>query len=241
LRESSPQRQSPQRKPILNLREEDELVHSLRDIIQLERELESNKTSLALKSDFNLTDAFKIFDQSYRGSVTIHDLRDGLSAIGVFPTSEEVELFITRYDDSKDRRLSMREFEQAFLAQDGYYAGMVQRRPSNYRYPLYRRDDCFHADTAIEFRNMWRVHFKVESAAETIRRRLNSSPYFNVYEAFNSLDLDGDATITKTEFRRLIESRGFYVSDREAEQITKKFDNNGDGRINYSEVSDPSS
>ena len=225
----------------MNLREEDELVHSLRDIIQLERELESNKTSLALKSDFNLTDAFKIFDQSYRGSVTIHDLRDGLSAIGVFPTSEEVELFITRYDDSKDRRLSMREFEQAFLAQDGYYAGMVQRRPSNYRYPLYRRDDCFHADTAIEFRNMWRVHFKVESAAETIRRRLNSSPYFNVYEAFNSLDLDGDATITKTEVRRWIESRGFYVSDREAEQITKKFDNNGDGRINYSEVSDPSS
>lgn len=43
--------------------------------------------------------------------------------------------------------------------------------------------------------------------------------------------------ITKDEFRRLIESRGFYVSDREAEQITKKFDNNGDGRVSYSEVS----
>ena len=241
MRESSPPRQSPQRKPILNLREEDELVHSLRDLISLERELESNKVTLALKSDFNLTDAFKIFDQAYRGSVTIHDLRDGLSAIGVFPTSEEVELFITRYDESKDRRLSIREFEQAFLAQDGYYAGMVQRRPSNYKYPLYRRDDCFLADTAIEFRNMWRVHFKVESAAETIRRRLNASPYFNVYEAFNSLDIDGDATITKNEFRRLIESRGFYVSDKEAEQITKKFDNNGDGRVNYSEVSVPSS
>ena len=245
LRESSPckvhddhfHRSSPSRKPILNIREEDELVHSLRDMIQLERELESNKVSLALKSDFNLTDAFKIFDQNFRGSITIHDLREGLSAIGVFPTSEEVELFITRYDDSKDRRLSLREFESAFLAQDRYYAGMVQRRPSNYRYPLYRRDDCFLADTAIEFRNMWRVHFKVESAAETIRRRLAASPYFNVYEAFNSLDLDNDTVLTKEEFRRLIESRGFYVSDKEAEHITKKFDANGDGRISYSEVS----
>lgn len=118
---------------------------------------------------------------------------------------------------------------------------MLNRRPSNHRHPLYRRDDCFYSDTQVEFRNMWRVHFKVESAAETIRRRLNASPYFNVYEAFNSLDLDGDATITKNEFRRLIESRGFYVSDKEAEQITKKFDNNGDGRVNYSEVSVPSS
>ena len=112
VRESSPlPRMSPTRKPILHIREEDELVHSIRDFIQLERELESNKVSLALKHDFNLTDAFKIFDNYPRGSVTIHDLRDGLSAIGVFPTSEEVELFMTRYDEDHDRRLSMREFE----------------------------------------------------------------------------------------------------------------------------------
>jgi Ca2+-binding EF-hand superfamily protein len=116
---------SPARKPILNIREEDELVTSLRDFIQLERELESNKVSLALKTDFNLTDAFKIFDQRYLGNITVHDLRDGLSAIGVFPTSEEVELFMTRYDEIKDRRLCMREFEKAFLAQDSYYASMV--------------------------------------------------------------------------------------------------------------------
>lgn len=118
-------RMSPARKPILNIREEDELVTSLRDFIQLERELESNKVSLALKTDFNLTDAFKIFDQRYLGNITVHDLRDGLSAIGVFPTSEEVELFMTRYDEIKDRRLCMREFEKAFLAQDSYYASMV--------------------------------------------------------------------------------------------------------------------
>lgn len=245
LRESSPckvhndtfHRMSPARKPILNIREEDELVTSLRDFIQLERELESNKVSLALKSDFNMTDAFKIFDQRYLGNVTVHDLRDGLSAIGVFPTSEEVELFLTRYDEDHDRRLTMREFENAFLAQDSYYASMVTRRPSNYRHPLYRRDDCFYSDTAIEFRNMWRVHFKVESQAETIRRRLASSPYFNVYEAFNSLDLNDNNSISADEFKRLIESRGFYVSYKEADQVLKKFDADHNGRVTYSEVS----
>ena len=84
---------------------------------------------------------------------------------------------------------------------------------------------------------MWRVHFKVESAAENIRRRLLASPYFNVYEAFNSIDLNGFGTITREEFRRLIESRGFYVSAKEAEELTKKFDGDKNGVVTFSEVS----
>jgi len=41
-------------------------------------------------------------------------------------------------------------------------------------------------------------------------------PYFNVYEAFNSLDLNDNGNIGREEFRRLIQSKGFYVSDKEA-------------------------
>ena len=44
------------------MRDEDELVCSLRDLIRIESEIESEKTRLALSSDFNLVDAFKIFD-----------------------------------------------------------------------------------------------------------------------------------------------------------------------------------
>lgn len=98
----------------------------------------------------------------------------------------------------------MREFSEAFLALDPYYATMVNRRPSNHRYPLYRRDDCFLPDTQIEFRSVWRTHFKSEVAAESIRQRLRRMPYFNVYEAFNSLDLNEDGSITRDEFKRII-------------------------------------
>ena len=209
IRESSPARcspcrevcpvhrcASPTRRPILHLHEEDELVRSLRETITLEREIESSKTSLALKSDFNLQDAFRIFDQDFRGWISIADLRDGLSAIGVYPTSEEVELFVTRYDSNGDRRLTFNEFSDAFVAQDSYYAHMVNRRPSNHRHPLYRRDDCFMADTQIEFRNVWRVHFKTEVSAESIRQRLQRQPCFNIYEAFNSCDLNDNGSVS---------------------------------------------
>ncbi len=232
-----PRYTSPSRKPVLNLRDEDELVNGLRDLIRAENDIEREKISLALKPDFNLTDAFKIFDVNYCGNITVTELREGLAAIGVFPTSEELDLFITRYDTTGDRRLNMREFSDAFLALDAYYAGMVERRGSNHRYPLYRRDDCFLADTQLEFRAVWRTHFRSEIAAESTRQRLQRMPYFNVYEAFNSLDQNDSGAITRDEFKRLIQSRGFYVSEKEATEIVEKMDKNKNGRVSFAEVS----
>lgn len=247
LRASSPPREprspprysSPSRKPTLRMPEEGDMVQGLRDMIREENAIEASKTSIALKSDFNLTDAFKIFDRDFRGSITVHDLREGLAAIGVFPTSEEMDLFISRWDTTGDRRLNMREFSESMLALDRYYADMVNRRPSNHRYPLYRRDDCFLPDTQIAFRALWRTHMQGEAMAEQVRQRLSRQPYFNVYEAFNSLDMRDDGAITRDEFRRLIESRGFYVSAKEVDEIVEKMDKNKNGRVSFAEVSCP--
>ena len=56
-----PPRANPN-KPLLPTADEDELIQSLREQCSLEREIESGKISLANKCDFNLFDAFNIFD-----------------------------------------------------------------------------------------------------------------------------------------------------------------------------------
>lgn len=208
-------------------------MNGLRDIISLERELETSKVTMTNKPDFNLHDAFRIFDVDYRGYVSSADVREGLAAVGVYPTSDEVDLFLSRYDQNKDGRLSFAEFSDAFLSNDAYYSSMLNRRPSNHRHPVYKRDDCFYADTQVEFRNMWRVHFKVEVAAEAVRQRLSRQHCFNVYEAFNSLDLNDDGRVTADEIKRIIESRGFYVSHKEANSALDKFDKNRVGSVTY--------
>jgi len=45
--------------------------------------LENAKIDLALRSDFNLDDAFKVFDVAGRGFVTVFEIEDGLRALGV--------------------------------------------------------------------------------------------------------------------------------------------------------------
>ena len=193
--------------------------------------------NLTLKPDFNLHDAFHIFDMNRDGHIDTCELREGLAAIGVFPSHDELDLFFKRYDGDKNGRIAFNEFAQAFESSDSYYQHMLSRRPSNHRHACYRRDDCFYADTQIEFRNMWRVHFKCENGAENVRQRLQRQPCFNVYEAFNSLDLDGSGRVDAGEIKRLIESRGFYVTHKEADSVLKKFDKDGDNHMTYSEVS----
>lgn len=91
-----------------------ELVKALYDIIREERDLEAAKINLAKRADFNLYDAFKIFDNISKGYITIADLREGLAAIGVFPTSSDMELYIKRYDKFNERKVRFSEFGDSF-------------------------------------------------------------------------------------------------------------------------------
>jgi Ca2+-binding EF-hand superfamily protein len=69
-----------------------------------------------------------------------------------------------------------------------------------------------------------------------LRQRLNKRPGFNLYEAFISCDLNENGSVSREELKRLIESRGFYVSEKEVHALVEKFDKDRDGRISYAEV-----
>ena len=166
LRATSPVR----KQPLLRLEDEDELVRALREQISLEKELEQAKVSLVQRADFNLYDAFRVFDIDARGYITYSDLKSGLNEIGIFPTVEEIELYIKRYDKNQDHRIRFSEFSDSLIPHDAYYANLLNRRTSNdTRGRLYQRDDCFLGETKIEFRNVWRTHFKVETYSESLR------------------------------------------------------------------------
>jgi Ca2+-binding EF-hand superfamily protein len=84
---------------------------------------------------------------------------------------------------------------------------------------------------------MWRTHIRCENAAEMLRQRLNEHPGFNAFEAFNSLDLNGDGSLNAEELRRIIESRGYFVGLKECDQVIKKMDKNRNHRVSFAEFS----
>ena len=66
--------------------------------LELEKNIEKIKIQLSLKTDFNLIDAFRIFNESGTGSACIQDLIHGLKDLGLEVTNDEISLFMARFD-----------------------------------------------------------------------------------------------------------------------------------------------
>ena len=83
----------------------------------------------------------------------------------------------------------------------------------------------------MDFKEMWRTHFRVEVQAENLRQQLEDNPLFNLSHAFDICDFNKKGEVTAAEIRFLCQKRGFSVSEKEAIFVFEKFDKNGKGVI----------
>jgi len=85
--------------------EEEHFNYYLKDLFELEKEIESAKIDLILKKDFNIQDAFSIFELSGIGMLTQSDIKHGLNSLDIYPTFEQINLLIKRYDKTNEEKL----------------------------------------------------------------------------------------------------------------------------------------
>lgn len=78
--------------------EEENFVSYMRELLDLENQLERAKCDNIIKSDFNGEDAFSIFEADRRGYITDLDVKYGLNSLDIFPTQDEIALLIKRFD-----------------------------------------------------------------------------------------------------------------------------------------------
>ena len=193
--------------------EEKQLVSYLRDLLDLENRLDAAKIDLISKPDFNLVDAFRLFDYSGRGWSSFEEVRDGLAILKVFPTTSDLELVMQRYDVDRDGCLRYSEFCDLFQTKSPDYAAMLNSRASYYIHkPYYRREEYFNIETRLALEGLFHTHLEVEAKAEYIRQQLRELPQFDLFEAFQTCDIDGSGYISPHELRTLLENHGFYVS-----------------------------
>ena len=108
--------------------EEEELARAMYEMMMAETDLEIMKRQLAMESDFNLPDAFKMFDLNHTGEITRRQFEEVFNLLKLYPTSLEVELALFRYDKDLDGKLNFDEFKAAILPADSNYSDLVLRR-----------------------------------------------------------------------------------------------------------------
>jgi hypothetical protein len=101
-------------------------------MIQVELDSEKNKQNLSLKSDFNMSDAFRLFDKYNNGFLYKVDLEEGLNKLAVYPTRTELNLLFRRYDSNGDGKLRYSEFTEMFMPKDRTYAEHLNNKRANY-------------------------------------------------------------------------------------------------------------
>jgi len=94
------------------------IVNVFKEQLDLERMLERVKIDLSLRTDFNLIDAFRVFDQDGKGWISPNEIKEGLQLFNVFAQPEDIAFFMKRYDKDDDGKLRYSEFCDAFLPID---------------------------------------------------------------------------------------------------------------------------
>lgn len=78
--------------------EEDEVARTLKQFISILKDIEGIKCLLSLKSDFNLPDAYRLFDIENKGNFNKRELEEALALLNIFPLQEEMQLLMQRFD-----------------------------------------------------------------------------------------------------------------------------------------------
>ena len=110
------------------IEEEEALVNLFKNQIEIQKRLETEKISLAHRHDFNLEDAFRLFDFDGKGFALTHEVSQGLLELGLKPNKTLLYLFMRRYDKYNDGRLRFDGFCNAFTPHDVNSADLLARR-----------------------------------------------------------------------------------------------------------------
>jgi len=179
--------------------EEENFLNYLRDVINIENEIERTKSDLVLKSDFNVEDAFRIFELEGRGYLTDLDLKYGFNSLDLYPTSEEISLFIKRYDPRNEGVITFSNFFEVVAPVDREYRRMLEvRLPVSYHSRI-NKTDVFLPSTKLYLQNLLSLILKSEGRVEGWRQRLTKMPRFNTRIFFEKLDRLDKAYFDETD------------------------------------------
>ncbi|CDW78545.1 ef hand family protein [Stylonychia lemnae] len=226
--------QSSNQNHYLEENEVENLAEALQNMIQLETEIEKQKQAISLKADFNLLDAFRLFDKTIAGEIFKQDLEEGFKKLGIYVMNKkDLDLFFKRYDKNGDYKLRYLEFTDAFTPKDKIYADHLANKRPNYeaRHP----DEAISLRTKLEFGDVIRSMLRFESNLEEIRINLTQSPQFSISAAFQTLDDGNKGFIVQRDVKNFLEDHEFFATQKEIDLLFNKIDKDNDGKISYGE------
>jgi len=212
------------------------LIIILKELISLEREVEFAKQDLALRSDYNLMDAFRLFDRKGKGIITVKEFENVFQEFNLYPAKEDIYLLIKRLDRDGDGKLKFTEFTAGFAPVQKEYYDLVKARVAINGDLTLNLQELFDAQTRQLFKRLLLLYLENEAVIEALRQKLTRNKGgFNVRAAFELMDLDADGYLTHLEIKDIMDANDVFVSDKDVEYLINRFNKSDSRKISYGE------
>ena len=209
----------------------------IKDVMTFETQIEHAKIELAMYNEFNVEDAFRIFELDGRGFVNVADLKYGLSLLGIYATPNDVKLLMRRVDLKHKGHLSFGDFFDLVTPFEKDYRSMIENRATCERVLLQcGKENAFGIRTKICLQNLLRLIINAESELEHRRMEIVNDVTNVAKEAFRKMDRNGLGKVNDQEMNEYLQRNGVFCSERENGLVFIRFDRNRDGKVELWEL-----
>ena len=199
-----------------------------------EKEIECNKIDLALKSDFNCEDAFRIFEKDGRGFLTKEDLKDGFNLLNLNLNDKDLNLIMKRFDLKKKNNINFQEFFDMMVPFDSEYRNIVEIRLPLSNCP-FKSFNVFKVDTLIYLKKVFMSIIDFENKLNNFRKNLYgiSLKIKNIFNLFDKRDI---GFFNFEDYVLYLKENGLYDDNLKIDLLFIRLDKNRNGKIELYEL-----
>ncbi|CDW89806.1 ef hand family protein [Stylonychia lemnae] len=214
-----------------------QLIQAFIDMMQVEGNLERKRRELTLRTDFNLSDVFKLFNsvKNSRRGIDVDDLFYVLKEhIKLTLTKDEVFILFYKLDRDGDGFINYSELCGAFIPFQHEYAVLIQSRPAYYGEQTHPRE-YFSNETKDFLKRTIRGLVDCEVSIELIKQKIYQKLRLNCESAFQQIDRRGKGMVTIDDLRNYLKSGNVFAVEKELSLLFTRLDKDENGVITLPE------
>lgn len=213
----------------------EQFISFLKAIIEIENEIEHSKIDLAYQSDFNIDDAYNIFESYNKDMLTEMDIKTGLNKLLLYPTNEEMRLLILKYDLSNNKGgIDFLDFFDMLVPFNKRYRDIVEQRDprSMSSSPI----NAFSLMTTNYLVAVFRLLMSSEARLNALRKQLYYQKGFDIKTLFTQLDQFNYGHITSNDLEDYLKYYNICFDNQDIVLLYIRLDKNRDGKVEYDEL-----
>jgi len=208
----------------------------LKKLMDVESNIEDAKADLANNPDFNVEDAFKLFDKNDKAYITEEDLKNGLNSLGLNPTDQDVRLLMKRFDLQKSGKINFADFFDMIVPFKPELRNKIENKEPNPNSSS-KSQEAPNEQILNGLKNLFNLLINSEKDINDMRKSFGTLR-LNLRDIFGLLDKGGKGNFTNDEMVDYLKKNGIFSNNQASDLLFIRLDKSRKGNIGFPEIED---